>query len=363
MSAPDFLEIFTGQLNKLNEVIKKKNEDYKAYNIFMINLNTSIGALAMSVKKLNNDLPSHLSKYGKDLEDSNRTISELQNKLAQNQSTLDQNNKEKQQLTAAMVDLNNQIIDLKSQINNLQTQIEQVKAESEMVKGEIKNQMAEATKAQKEELAKQLDEIKKQCNSEKEALQSEIQQAKSQLDSINRESGNVKSQLESLQKENNDLKSSNEKYINAITGASHTIGEVLNMLTNNPDLLKIPKKTKSYIDEIESYIVEINNQLMRPPSSDSSNSNNSSNMRQPTMRPNTVRSPPTSNINLPEVPNYKIDVNKGFNEEPNEGPNEGGRRRRRTKTKRFRIKKQKGGFIHSIFKKSRKSSYNKSYRK
>ena len=85
------------QLNQLNDVIKKKNQDYKDYTIFMTNLNTSIGALAMSVQKLNNELPSHLSKYGKDLEDNNRKINDLQGKLAENQTLLDENNKEKQE--------------------------------------------------------------------------------------------------------------------------------------------------------------------------------------------------------------------------------------------------------------------------
>ena len=63
MSNPDFLDIFTGQLNQLNDVIKKKNQDYKDYTIFMTNLNTSIGALAMSVQKLNNDECLNSSKH------------------------------------------------------------------------------------------------------------------------------------------------------------------------------------------------------------------------------------------------------------------------------------------------------------
>jgi chromosome segregation ATPase len=152
MSGQDFLEIFKGQINKLNDIVKQKTQDFKDYTLFMNNLLSATGGLATTVKKLNEDLPVHLSKYGKDLEDSNKKISDLQSKLAENQSSLDENNKEKQDLTSKMVDLNNEIISLKSQISDLQSQIEQVKAQAEIEKTEIKNQMADASKSEKEEL-------------------------------------------------------------------------------------------------------------------------------------------------------------------------------------------------------------------
>jgi chromosome segregation ATPase len=342
MSNPDFLDLFTGQLNKLNEVIKKKNQNYKDYTIFMTNLNTSIGALAMSVQKLNSDLPSHLSKYGKDLEDNNRKINDLQGKLAENQDIMNKNNKEKQDLTEKMVELNNEITVLTSEINEFKAQIDEIKAKSDLEKTDIKNQMAEADKAQKLELAKQLEDVKTQYETEKQDLLSQIQKAKEELDNTNKEGLNTKTQFDNLQKENDNLKNSNEKYINAITSASHTIGEVLNMISNDPDLLKIPKKTQAYIDEIEKYIVQINNQLMRP----SSNDGSSGPSQGPTPKPK------TNNIVFPEVPTHTVVP-----------PTQGGRRRRRRKTLKRAKKNQRGGFIHSqssIFKKSKRSSRRRS---
>jgi len=101
----DFLGQFVTQFNKLKQVVDDRN---KNYNIFIVNFMTNVGGLALKLKDLNDSLPNYLSKFSSELQNSKKTISELQAKLANNQSDIENNSKETNALKNQIIELNNE---------------------------------------------------------------------------------------------------------------------------------------------------------------------------------------------------------------------------------------------------------------
>ena len=350
----NFLEQFTAQFGKLKQVVDQRN---KNYNVFIINLMTSIGGLAEKIKDLNNALPTYLSRYGSELENSNKKISELQNKLAENQTIMEKNTQDTSALKEEIVNLNNQKRVTTSKINDLTTEIQQITEQSKMEKIQFQTELTEKTRLQNEDFSKQIEQRQGQFEEAKKQLELEVSKCKEELASINNETGNIKSQLNSLTKENNQLKEENNRYITSITNATASIAELLDALQKNPRDDQNFKKIQNYVSEIEVYMEKISGQLQgrgntnegpstRPPTIPRPPTARPPTARPPTARPPTARPPTSGPENTPEL---------------NEEDFEGGRRRQRRKTKR--VRKQKGGFIHSIFhRKSSKSHKRKSSR-
>lgn len=314
----DFLGQFTNQFNKLKQVIDERN---KGYNTFIINLMTNIGALSLKLEKLNDSLPSYLSKYGSEIESNKKTISDLQSKLAKNQADMENNSKETSDLKNQIIELNNDKQKTTSEISNLNNTLEQLKQQNEMEKTQFQGELTEKMKSQNEQFTKELETRQQQFEEAKKTLEAEIQNKKLELDNINKESGNVKSQLQALTNENKQLKDENNRYIQSITSATASISDLLNVLQENPRDNVNFKKIQKHLNDVESYIEKISNQLQGrdiPPS----NTNN-------------VQKPPTPRVQPEQTP------------ELNEEDFQGGRKRRRRKTRK--LKKQKGGYTYGIF--------------
>jgi chromosome segregation ATPase len=323
----DFLGQFVTQFNKLKQVIDDRN---KNYNIFIVNLMTNVGGLALKLKDLNDSLPNYLSKFSSELRNSKNTISELQAKLSKNQSDIENNSKETNDLKNQIIALNNEKQQSLTDLNNLKTSLEQLKQQCEMEKTQFQNELSEKTRSQNEDFANQLEQRQQQFEEAKKQLEAEIQNKKQELENINNESGNVRSQLNSLLNENKQLKEENARYIQSITTATASIGELLNILQQNPRDDANFKKIQTHMNDIESYIEKISNQLQgRGPANEGI----------PPQQPTTSMSSRQLPENTPEL---------------NEEDFEGGKRRRKTK----RMRKQKGGFVYGVFS-HKKSHYSR----
>lgn len=310
----DFLGQFTNQFNKLKQVIDERN---KGYNTFIINLMTNIGALSLKLEKLNDSLPSYLSKYGSEIESNKKTISDLQSKLAKNQADMENNSKETSDLKNQIIELNNDKQKTTSEISNLNNTLEQLKQQNEMEKTQFQGELTEKMKSQNEQFTKELETRQQQFEEAKKTLEAEIQNKKLELDNINKESGNVKSQLQALTNENKQLKDDNNRYIQSITSATSSIADLLNVLQQNPSDNVNFKKIQKHLNDVESYIEKISNQLQgRDIPKPSANTNNVQNSQTP-------------------------------DQQLNEEDFQGGRKRRRRKTRK--LKKQKGGYTYGIF--------------